>query len=211
MTISLPSFLTSGVSHSPSIAGLAGLLATPDYAGLSDESILAMLQSRMNDLDGQISSVTRQLESATAEASRIGGEIQKLAALREVADAHHGSDGQYDMGKDLSEAEINRICDAFGIDRSSIPGGEDGVIVLGDVFANVEVNGTNLSTVQTTTGMQSFSESLNEELRQCNSGNEQAMVKLQSVMQQRTQVVQMCSNMMKANDEARDGVVGNLR
>jgi hypothetical protein len=30
-------------------------------------------------------------------------------------------------------------------------------------------------------------------------------------MQQRTQIVQMATNMLKAGDEARDAVVGNLR
>jgi hypothetical protein len=59
--------------------------------------------------------------------------------------------------------------------------------------------------------MQRRIDATNEELRQLSSGNEMRMVRLQSLMQQRTSVIQAGSNMLKALDEAMDAVVANLR
>jgi hypothetical protein len=54
-------------------------------------------------------------------------------------------------------------------------------------------------------------QALTEEQRLVNSESEMMMVQLQSRMQQRTQIIQLGSNMLKSIDEALDTVVGNMR
>ena len=59
--------------------------------------------------------------------------------------------------------------------------------------------------------IKSLIDDVNEQLREVNSGNEMLMIQLQSTMQQRTQIIQLGSNMLKAYDEATDSIVGNMR
>jgi hypothetical protein len=50
-----------------------------------------------------------------------------------------------------------------------------------------------------------------EDLTRLNSGNETEMLELQTIAQQRGQIIQMTSNMLRNIDEERDAVIGNLR
>ena len=50
-----------------------------------------------------------------------------------------------------------------------------------------------------------------EDLAELNSGNETEMLELQTMVQQRGQIIQMTSNMLRNIDEERDAVIGNLR
>ena len=54
-------------------------------------------------------------------------------------------------------------------------------------------------------------QALTEEQRLINSGAEMMMVQLQSRMQQRTQIIQLGSNMLKSIDEGLDTIIGNMR
>jgi hypothetical protein len=54
-------------------------------------------------------------------------------------------------------------------------------------------------------------DTLTEEQRLLNSENEMLMVQLQSRMQQRTQIIQLGSNMLKSIDEGLDAIIGNMR
>ena len=54
-------------------------------------------------------------------------------------------------------------------------------------------------------------EELQTDIQKLNTENEMSMVKLQSMMQQRTSIIQLGSNMLKSLDEANDTIVGNMR
>ncbi|GAB4203635.1 MAG: hypothetical protein OHK0013_17880 [Sandaracinaceae bacterium] len=204
----------SGTIRSPA-AEIHGLEA----AGLSDEAILLMLSTRLRDLDGQIGQLTRQLQNATAEAQRLGVEVQRLQAVRELLGQPHMVDnGNLRLDERVELSQLEALANRLGIDARAFFNafarggeGEDRYLRVRDVLEHISINGESLADTQTVEQLQRRSESLGEALRQCNSGNEQAMVRLQSVMQQRTQAVTMATNMLKANDEARDAVVGNLR
>jgi hypothetical protein len=192
-----------------------------EAAGLSDEAILLMLSTRLRDLDGQIGQLTKQLQNATAEAQRLGVEVQRLQAVRELVghpsmvngDGSLKGDQFIDYGQLCALARRLGISnpDAFIAAHATGMDGDVPRLTVDDLLNNVSINGESLEGVTSTEHLQQRSESLGEALRQCNSGNEQAMVRLQSVMQQRTQAVTMATNMLKSNDEARDAVVGNLR
>jgi hypothetical protein len=60
-------------------------------------------------------------------------------------------------------------------------------------------------------GLQTLIDKANDELRQVNSGSEMNMIRLQSVMQQRTAVISATTNLLKSMDEGNDAVIANLR
>jgi hypothetical protein len=66
-------------------------------------------------------------------------------------------------------------------------------------------------TVVDAASLQARIDGLNEDLREANSGSEMRMIRLQTVMQQRTALIQMTSNLLKSLDEGTDTAVGNLR
>jgi hypothetical protein len=202
--------------HDLEAAGLSD-----EAIGLSDEAILLMLSTRLRDLDGQIGQLTRQLQNATAEAQRLGVEVQRLQAVRELvghpsmvnSDGSFKGDELIDFGQLVALAERLGIADPRAFVNAHATGmhGDARALTVADFLNHMSINGEPLTGTSSPEQLQRRSESLGEALRQCNSGNEQAMVRLQSVMQQRTQAVTLATNMLKANDEARDAVVGNLR
>jgi len=60
-------------------------------------------------------------------------------------------------------------------------------------------------------GLQTLIDRANDELRQVNSGSEMNMIRLQSVMQQRTSIISATTNLLKSMDEGNDAVIANLR
>lgn len=60
-------------------------------------------------------------------------------------------------------------------------------------------------------GLQTLIDRVNDELRNVNSSNEMNMIRLQSVMQQRTSIISATTNLLKSMDEGNDAVIANLR
>lgn len=60
-------------------------------------------------------------------------------------------------------------------------------------------------------GLQTLIDGVNDELRVVNSDNEMNMIRLQSVMQQRTALISATTNLLKSMDEGNDAVIANLR
>jgi hypothetical protein len=60
-------------------------------------------------------------------------------------------------------------------------------------------------------GLSTLIDRANDELRQVNSGSEMNMIRLQSVMQQRTSIISATTNLLKSMDEGNDAVIANLR
>ncbi len=186
--------------------------SSPIEPGLSDEAILDLLRTRMRDVDGQVNEITRALQDRTAEAQRLGQEAQRLNTIREYLSREPLMDvgsGQLRLDEaTLSPAQLRDLEARLGM-RSGAFG--DAPESVRNVLCAVTINGQSLDGVTNRDQFQQRADNLSEAIRQTNSGNEQLMVKLQSSMQQRTQTVQMCTNMLKALDDARDAVVGNLR
>lgn len=193
------------------IVGSPGVVTEVDIAAMGDEAILDMLRSRLRDVDGQIGNITRTLQQQTSQAQALGQEAQRLNALRGlVAREPHMETSTGNLRHDnmLSVADLRNFEDQLGL-REGALGSEP--MSLGRMLSSVVIGGRSMGDVGNREGLQLRADTLSEQIRECNSGNEQLMVRLQSNMQQRTQVVQLCTNMLKAADEARDAVVGNLR
>jgi hypothetical protein len=192
-------------------------LIETETATLDDASLLAMLESRLSDLDSQVGQITRTLQSKTAEAQRLGRQAQVLQAVRELLSdrAVRNDDGSFKLDAEVPGG-FHVLCERLGIDdpngwAEARDANGDHMLSVGEFLDAIQVDGGSLGAITSPEGLQLRAESLGEALRQCNSGNEQLMVRLQSTMQQRTQAVTMATNMLKALDEARDAVVGNLR
>ncbi len=185
---------------------------TPNYSSLDDDSLLAMLESRMGDLDAQIGRHMRALEDRTAEAQRLGREIQSFQVVRELLSREPHMDvatGQLRLDREIDITELADLAVRLGV--TAFSNGGSGGVTVDELLGQVTINQSSLSGVTSRETLQLRSESLSEALRQCNSTNEQTMVRMQSAMQQRTQAVTMATNMLKAFDESRDAIVGNLR
>ncbi|MFN7701970.1 MAG: hypothetical protein ACK6CU_14435 [Deltaproteobacteria bacterium] len=188
-----------------------GEVFLPDVQSMSDESILELLRSRLRDVDGQIGTVTRTLQQQTAQAQALGQQAQRLNTLREIVGREpymDVSNGNLRLDRPVEDADLRMFETRLGLSPGSL--GHE-TLSLGEVMGRLTIGGQSMAGVTNREGLQLRADTLGEQIRECNSGNEQLMIKLQSAMQQRTQIVQMATNMLKAGDEARDAVVGNLR
>jgi hypothetical protein len=188
-----------------------GEVFLPDVQSMSDESILELLRSRLRDVDGQIGTVTRTLQQQTAQAQALGQQAQRLNTLREIVGREpymDVSNGNLRLDRPVEDADLRMFETRLGLSPGSL--GRE-TLSLGEVMGRLTIGGQSMAGVTNREGLQLRADTLGEQIRECNSGNEQLMIKLQSAMQQRTQIVQMATNMLKAGDEARDAVVGNLR
>jgi len=206
----MPMIVDSPTGFAPETPGV--ICDVPNYSSLDDDSLIAMLEARMGDLDEQVGQHMRVLEDRTAEAQRLGREIQRFQVIRELLSREPHMDvanGQLRLDQEIDIVLLAETAARLGV--APFDTGGSGGVTVGELLGQVTVNGTSLSGVTSRETLQLRSENLSEGLRQCNSSNEQTMVRMQSAMQQRTQAVTMATNMLKALDESRDAVVGNLR
>jgi hypothetical protein len=188
-----------------------GEVFLPDVTAMSDESIIELMRSRLRDVDGQIGTITQTLQQQTAQAQALGQQAARLNTLREIVGREpymDASNGNLRLDGAVTEADLRMFESRLGLRAGSL--GHE-TLSLGEVMGRLTIGGQSMAGVTNREGLQLRADTLGEQIRECNSGNEQLMIKLQSAMQQRTQIVQMATNMLKAGDEARDAVVGNLR
>lgn len=188
-----------------------GIVTLPDPSAMTDEAIIDLLRSRLRDVDGQIGNITRTLQQQTTQAQALGLQAQRLNTLREIIGHEPYMDvanGNLRLDRPIEGDDLRMFEERLGMRPGSL-GTE--TLSLGEVMSRITIGGQPMSGVTNREGLQLRADTLGEKIRECNSGNEQLMIKLQSAMQQRTQIVQMATNMLKAADEARDAVVGNLR
>lgn len=163
--------------------------------GMGPEAVVALMQIRLRDLDGQIAQLTNDMNRRTREAEALGERLQEQRALQQEADLlGRGEHGEYVRRDEPPEGWVPP---------------RDGV--TWDDYQNALLERLRSEGITNRDAMQRRIDATNEELRQLSSGNEMRMVRLQSLMQQRTSVIQAGSNMLKALDEATDAVVANLR
>lgn len=235
MTIEVTGGRASGMGPSAGELGLAGsVLDTMEDLGVADDlrrlieemragrvdsdSVMRACSRRLDDVDAQITHVTAALEDASALASAISADTSEVRQLQRYlspwATGASWPPGMPDFGEltpdalrgrltevGLSEGRINEIIaevDAAGLFDGRHFGPVDVASAAGFVF-------------HTPGDITSTLESLGADLREANSGNERMMISLQSLMQQRTSILQMTTNMLKALDEASDSIIGNMR
>ncbi|MEZ4255401.1 MAG: hypothetical protein R3A78_06745 [Polyangiales bacterium] len=185
------------------------LQAAMNSAGVSIDVILYMLQKRMADVDGQISDAMHALEDRTNRSNEISKQIEVLQQMQVKGKA--GSTKQITIDASLKSAETLTIdgkkmspLDAMkevGLDQDDFTLKQRTEIVDGKVVKLHAITMGQLETMVT---------KKREEITQINSGNELDMVRLQTLMQQRTQILTLGSNLLKSLNEAQESIIRNI-
>lgn len=172
--------VTAGVLPSDLAAAAAALsMVTP-------EGIVKLVETRLRQMDRQITSLTRALDAKAREAQDQSARLAELREFQRVARAHLTDDRAW---VDVRETTVDgRSLNDWAVQLGFEPG-----------------------TSLTESDIQEAIDTANETLREINSGNEMMMIALQSAMQQRTQIIQLGTNMLKAIDEGGDSIIGNIR
>lgn len=194
----------------------AVLEETLRYTPTSANEILAMLQTRLRDLDTQIGQIMNSMQTRADDASDIASRLQARRELQEYCRGMEFEDegnirwSQFD--DDIVNGTSPPAFEADGVtERKDYTGTgpQIGQLEAGlvDRLRACGINPAEFNRDALNDSIQT----LDGELQRVNAGNEMMMVKLQSLTQQRTSAVQMATNMLAAQDEGTDSIVGNLR
>lgn len=182
------------------------LLASLGRAGvaLTPGAIIALLMTRLNDVDGQIDGMMKEIETNTARSEAVQRTVQGLQNLKTAMAAENGDPNeQVDIDGDGSAGSVvvvnfegrdytvRELVSALELNEELPYGGDNGDTLTGSA-------------------VDALIQSLSSRARSMNSNNEVLMVQMQSAMQQRTQAVTMSTNCIKSLNDAASGVVANI-
>lgn len=161
---------------------------------LNPEMVLHMVRRRLRDLDSQISGATDQLEQNTQRAELLTKQQQVLTAIRGAAasegkiqpDQEFDIDGmmiEIDGTEMLASAWLERV----GLDPTKYPR-----------------SGTKIA------DLESRIENIKSLAGRANSGNEMLMLQIQTLTQQRSQVIQLGTSLIKKIDDSSMAIARNV-
>lgn len=162
-------------------------------ASVTPESIMGLLEGRVSNIDRQIQGLTAAIDERTELARELGERNVALGDLREALAALPGDDAVVVDGLEVNGVPLKEFLESNGL--------------LGEVHFTHEGGETKLSK----TAIDGLIAQTSERQRAANSGNELDMIRLQSVMQQRSQAITMASNMIKSIHDTLKSIVSNLR
>ena len=156
--------------------------------------ILHMVRRRLRDLDTQISGATDELEQNTNRAELLARQQQVLTAIRGSV----GNDGVIDPqdtfdieGRMITIGNETKLASAWlesvGLNPTDFPRGGT---TLQDLDARID-------NIKTAAG-------------RANSGNEMIMLRIQTLTQQRSQVIQLGTSLIKKLDESANSIARNI-
>jgi hypothetical protein len=196
-----------------------GTVDTVSYTGSADtvqpthltpEMILAMVRRQLNQMDDQIKNAMEVIQDRRQRAESLGGQIQRIRELQSaLRDCEHIWDGDTIRMDRLNDPEAAALRAAIGLANHS----DDDVII--DRFQAVCAElGLEISTADRglpVSVIEQKIDTLTEQQRVANSENEMLFMQLQSAVQQRSQIIQLGTNMLKSVDDAVGSVIGNMR
>ena len=188
------------------LANSVGLGADTSVASLSPEMIIVMLQRRLSDLDSQIQLETGAIQQAAAESEKISEKMQAVSALRDaMANAQADSTEPVDLnsiavtvGDKTYDPAWKIISDNGWHDFPNIEYGSDGQV-------------KNWNTTMSREAVSGYVERLQMKQRSLNSGNEMAMVRLQSAIGQRQQAIQLSTNLVNTINQSMMDIIRNTK
>ncbi len=202
MTITPIGYATAPV---PSVAR-SGSSPQQGLGTMSPEMILFMMRKRMNDLDGQISTITAGIDRATSQAGAISRKLEVLQAIKKAASARDNHDIWASRDPTGGHPEEQAVV-LDGQDAG--PFGD--VMYLNEHYGlNLPVEGDAPDKVVRGDAIDAAIDETKQELQDANSGNELDMVKLQSTMQQRQEIISLGTNLLKTLNDADQNVVRNI-
>ncbi len=168
-------------------------------AAISPEMILAMARQRLNDLDNQIAGSLERLQNNTQTSevltrqqealNSILAEAQKTGTAEDTLVDLHDLKFMVDVpGGGTREVNGHDILNAAG--HPGINPNDSGQINIGQINSTIQA--------------------VKQQSTRVNSSNEMLMMTIQTLTQQRTQVIQMSTNLITKLNEGMSGIVGNL-
>jgi len=197
----LPNFissLASGVALpalDPSPLADIGIALRDGEASLSAEGLLALVDGRLSELDGQIGGLMLDLQERSDSAQTIVRQLEGLQAIRGAMVDRGATDPDDAVSLDTlvpwegKRVTIGALLEGIGLDEAlSTSAGSE--LRLGALDALVE---------ERTLARDRAS-----------SANEGAMIRLQSLMSQRTQVIELATRMLRSISDAQAAILRNL-
>jgi len=188
-----PSQAESEVVYATRVTNPRNAILSGIPEGLTPESIIMLLQQRMGDLNDQISGVMNEIKDRDGAARALTAQLDQLLSIQESLGNRDQCGGNDAVPGATNIEAVAEDLRAHGVDLPASAVDPD--------HGNVYPKGT----------IEAAIKSVEAQIRDVNSGNEMAMIKLQSLMQQRTSEVQLATNMLKALHEASQSVIGNIR
>lgn len=209
-------------------------------SAMSPEDIMNFVRIALGSIDAQLNDYKELVEKRQEKAADISKAMSILrAGIAPNGELRPDciSDEEYSramnlLTKHLDIPEVrsarNAFLESYGDYRSDmtmeLPGSDDGVDDIsgpnavtkdGEVSSDLEkfvggewVNENRMMRADEFSGLM---QNLQSGLESLNSDNEMIMMNVQKLMQQRNQVSQFASNMLKINDEMLMAIIGNLR
>lgn len=180
--------------------------AASDISSVSPEMMLVLLQNRMRDMDGQINTIMNGLNDRTQRAEQIGQRLSEMRNVQTFLQPHMDSDGNVVMDHPLDQDGFFALCRAAGLSDdeagglwASIATSPEITSVRLDSAINMVMPGCDppmSERLASRMGIDNEIDNLNQDLQDCNRGNELLMIKLQTCMDQRKQALELASNCM---------------
>lgn len=182
------------------------------FTGLTPDMIILMVRRQVGQMDEQIKSSINAVENNRNEAAALGGEILRYQELKRMIEGHENMEdgGSIDLTEIDDHDDDPALRDFMGVshEASEETATRAFVDALNDRYGlGIEPGATNMDM----SVIDQKLDELKESQRTINSGTEMTMMQLQSAMQMRTQILQLGSNMLSAQDQANDTIIGNLR
>lgn len=165
--------------------------ATP----LTNEMILTMVRQRMSDIDNQLNLGMQDIQKNADLSAQIAEKQQLLRALRERIVATSGAEG----GKSMTAEQLSR--ETFNINGQ--------ILTYDEVMSRLgepRLEGATVSNAQ----LDELIRIQDGRAKQVNSGNEMLMLQIQSLTQQRSQVIQLGTSLLKKLAEAEQSITRNI-
>jgi hypothetical protein len=193
-----------------------------DIQSVSPEMLLALLQNRARDLDGQINSIMLGMNDRTQRAEQIGERLSEMRNVQTFLQPYTNSDGNVRRDDRLDQGQFYSLCRAAGLSEdeartawTALTAESSATTVeldtaIDHLFPTSDGGEPMSSRLSTRQGMDNEIDNLNQDLQDCNRGNELLMIKLQTLMDQRKQSFETTSNLLKIGGDTLERITGNI-
>lgn len=199
----------SSAESSWATSSLTGLLGE---FGFSPELVLYMANKRMSDIDGQVRTSMKELDSAYSQSEKVGKTIQVLRKLEENMEGKGSIRSTDYIETPQGSMSVEDYCNLNGVDFETDIVGK--WVKLEQRISKEDENGERKIITHafeiSGKSIESAIDGFEEKQKEINTGNELRMVKLQSLMQQRTQILTLATNLLQKLDEGTQSIVRNL-
>ncbi len=189
--------------ESASVSSVGG--ATPldrAYVGLSPEGMLALFESEMTRLDSEVTGIFQIQNSRNQQTAALNEARNVLSRYSFVGKSSDDADGEGDEG---ALSVCNGALDAA---LAKLPPGSEAHAALEKAKAILNAGG---DAIVWETEMKSASETLTSATSSLGSASQLEMVRLQSLVSQKQQVLSLFSNVLQTHHQMMMSAINNIR